>query len=497
MKPSNGTARGMWLGARLGVRLAAAAVLCVATMQAQAAATITIINGNTGTSGFNDPKPVAPLPGNPATTLGQQRLNALQYAVDLWGATLTSSQAITVLASFDVLSCPLGSAVLASTTPVEYFANFNGAPRQNALYPTALANKLAGTDLRLDATKADIRVRFNAGVGTTNCLSGTPFYLGTDNNHGAGIDFVEIALHELAHGLGFINSTDGSTGKQMLVFDTPTPSIWDYYLLDTATGKSWSAMTDAERVASGVNTSRLVWNGTAVSNALTSVLNAGTPRLNISGPAAGTATGDYVVGTATFGAQLAPTTPAVESQLMPVVDQPDGKGYACVTLSASNALAVKGNIALVDRGGDCDFTTKATVVQAAGARGLVIADNAAGTPPPPLGGFDPNGALTIPVVRISQADGIALKAKLTRRTRTASGVVANLGVNLAQYAGADAGNRALLYAPNPYQGGSSISHFDFSASPNQLMEPAIGSDVKLPADLSSDLTFKLLQDIGW
>jgi len=44
----------------------------------------------------------------------------------------------------------------------------------------------------------------------------------------------------------------------------------------------------------------------------------------------------------------------------------------------SQSLAVNGKIALVDRG-VCTFNIKAEVVQAAGAIGMVVVDNVAGT----------------------------------------------------------------------------------------------------------------------
>jgi hypothetical protein len=50
-----------------------------------------------------------------------------------------------------------------------------------------------------------------------------------------------------------------------------------------------------------------------------------------------------------------------------------------------------------------------------------------------------------------------------------------------------------LYAPTTLQSGSSLSHFDKSASPNLLMEPSI--NVGLPLDL--DLTRQEMRDIGW
>ena len=59
--------------------------------------------------------------------------------------------------------------------------------------------------------------------------------------------------------------------------------------------------------------------------------------------------------------------------------------------------------------------------------------------------------------------------------------------------GTDAMNRVRLYAPTSLQQGSSVSHFDTSATPNLLMEPAI--NVGIP--LTLDLTRQQLRDIGW
>ena len=133
--------------------------------------------------------------------------------------------------------------------------------------------------------------------------------------------------------------------------------------------------------------------------------------------------------------------------------------------------------------------------QAAGAVGVLIADNVAGSPPAGLGGTDPT--ITIPAVRITLADGTALKNALKTGSRLHSGVIANLGVNMLAYAGADSAGRVLMFAPNPFQGGSSVSHYDVSAFPNLLMEPNINGDLTHEVTPPYDLTFPLLKDIGW
>jgi hypothetical protein len=63
--------------------------------------------------------------------------------------------------------------------------------------------------------------------------------------------------------------------------------------------------------------------------------------------------------------------------------------------------------------------------------------------------------------------------------------------------GADSFNRVRMYAPNPFEPGSSVSHFDKSASPNLLMEPNITHGLNHTVAPPGDLTLLLLRDIGW
>lgn len=465
---------------KLGVALGFAAASSIAG----AAVTITIVNANTAGVGFNDPTPATPVGGNPGTTLGQQRLNAFTYAANIWGQTLTSNVPILIRASFVPLSCTATGAVLGSAGATEVFSDFAGAQKPTTWYSFALANKLSGTDL--DPNQPQINARFNSNLGQTGCLTGTSFYFGLDNNHGNNIDFVTVLLHEMGHGIGFQTFTDGSDGS----FLVNQPSIWDHFLFDNTLNKNWAQMTDAERAFSAINSLKLVWTGQGVTASVPQVLQQGAPDLNVTGVSS--VAGHYGVGTASFGPAL--STAAVTGQIMPVVDQANGTGLACNTLSAANALAVKGNIALVDRG-TCGFVVKAAVVQAAGAIGMIVADNVAGGPPPGLGGSDPT--ITIPAVRVTLADGNKLKTALAYRTRTKSGVIGSLSVNVALRAGADANGRIFMNTPNPFQPGSSVSHYDPSATPNQLMEPAINGDLTHSVLVPQDLTYKLLQDTGW
>ena len=451
---------------RLSLALFASVMIAVSVSTAQAAATIVILNGDAPGVGFNDTTPVSTVGGNPGTTLGQQRLNAFQHAANIWGATLNSTTTITVRATWEPLSCTANSAVLGSAGSANIWRDFTGATFPGTWYSSALANALTGVDL--SAPTHEINARFNINLGTPGCFENSPFYLGLDRNHGNGVDLVAVLLHEFSHGLGFQTFTNSSTGVQNSGF----PSIYDRFLFDNTSGKIWINMTDAERQASAINTGNLAWAGPIVGGYARSVL--ATPRLIVNSPPA--IAGNYQVGTATFGNPL--SHPGVTANVATTVPA-DG----CTAITSN----VNGRIALIDRG-NCNFVVKAKMAQDAGAVGVIIADN---VPGPVAGMSGADVTVTIPSVRITLADGNTIKAQL------GSGVNATLQLDRTVLGGADASGRPLMYAPNPFEGGSSVSHFEVSAYPNQLMEPSISGDLTHFVSPPYDLTTSLFRDIGW
>ncbi len=54
------------------------------------------------------------------------------------------------------------------------------------------------------------------------------------------------------------------------------------------------------------------------------------------------------------------------------------------------------------------------------------------------------------------------------------------------------GTHVRMYAPNPQQPGSSVSHWDTALSPNELMEPSYTG-----VDQTPGLTLPLMEDLGW
>jgi hypothetical protein len=228
------------------------------------AATITVVNADGPGEGLNDPTAVSPVGGNPGTTVGAQRLKALQFAADLWGTRLKSSVEIRVGAHFDPFNdpsspCKPDSGPIGGAGPTILLRGFSGAPAPNMWFPVALANSLAGADL--DPTHDDIDAEFNSNVGIGGCLTGTGFYYGFDGSPAANeIDFVSIVLHELAHGLGLETFVDLKTGAKLMGFD----DTFMRFLEDHSTGKLYPAMTNAERAAASMNTGNLHWVGANV-----------------------------------------------------------------------------------------------------------------------------------------------------------------------------------------------------------------------------------------
>ncbi len=82
---------------------------------------------------------------------------------------------------------------------------------------------------------------------------------------------------------------------------------------------------------------------------------------------------------------------------------------ACDTIS--NTTELKNNIALIDRG-TCFFLEKIRRAQAAGAVGVVVANNVGG-PPIVMGKTGDASDLNIPAVMVSQSDGARLRARLS------------------------------------------------------------------------------------
>ncbi|QRP63717.1 pre-peptidase C-terminal domain-containing protein [Rhodanobacter sp. FDAARGOS 1247] len=444
------------------------------------AADIKISNQDVGTGqGLDDPTPATPVGGNPGTTRGEQAQIVFKFAADIWGAVLQSDVPVTVSASFAKLSCDATSGVLGSAGTTNIYSFAAPAPQgavANTWYHSALFDSLAGEDAGDGA--ADIRARFNGALGSTGCLEGSSWYFGLDGKQPAGsIDFLNVVLHEMAHGLGFSGFGSLTTGQPLQGNDgVGRQDIYTTFVYDDTQQKSWYAMTPTQRVASALNDGNLVFTGANVKEQAPLALGKVT-TLRVSAPAG--AAGDYAFNQSS---SPIPATPAnfsgsIIGAISPPLSPSTSNLEGCNPFT--NAADVAGHLVLVNRG-TCSFDIKAGNAIAAGATGVIIANNAAGTIVPAI-------TASIPVISVSQADGNTLRANLAGLT----GALV-LGDVMA---GADAAGNVQLYAPTVLAQGSSFSHYDTRLTPNALMEYAINSDLAGHIDL--DLTPALFQDEGW
>lgn len=151
---------------------------------------------------------------------------ALDYAAGLWGTWISSTVPIAVSACWTPNLT--GGDALATGMPTEYVRNFPAAPLLNTAYPIALANALSGRDL--NPARGDMTLQFKSDVAWSYA---------TARGLTAGEDFIAVALHELAHGLGFAGNLYadygvGFCGDGLYGALYPCPTPYDWFAVDSS-----------------------------------------------------------------------------------------------------------------------------------------------------------------------------------------------------------------------------------------------------------------------
>lgn len=262
---------------------------CLGMPVAVWAADIQIVNLDSPGEGLNDSTARTPVGGNSGTTLGEQRLRALEFVADLLGQRLGSSQIIRVAANFDPLNCEQDNADLGAAAPTILVSDFPGAQRSAVFYPIALANALANRDLD---DGMDISASFNSTLddnapNSRLCLGGADWYYGLDDAPPAGqVSFISTATHELIHGLGFVtftqlvddpNTPQNDAGAFITDEDGASfPDIYAVFILDLTQSRTWPQLSPAQRATSARNDGNVVWNGPVTSSQGAPTLTVGT-----------------------------------------------------------------------------------------------------------------------------------------------------------------------------------------------------------------------------
>ncbi|WP_198648796.1 SdrD B-like domain-containing protein [Cyanothece sp. BG0011] len=122
---------------------------------------------------------------------------AFEQAADIWESLLVTNVPLDIQVGWS--SFPAG---LANGGPGGFVTNFDNIPEPNVFYPVGLANQLAGSDLK--PNEPDIYVTIDSEQN---------WYLGTDGQTSSSYDLVTVALHEIAHGLGFFTLLSHSPGS--------------------------------------------------------------------------------------------------------------------------------------------------------------------------------------------------------------------------------------------------------------------------------------------
>ena len=442
---------------------------------AMAAATFTLDIQDGAGEGFNDPTVVAPIGGNTGTTLGEQRQKVFERAGEIWGGFINSNVDIVIASEFNPLECNGNTAVLGSAGSTFIFRNFANRPFSNTWYHSALADSISGSDR--NPGDADIVARFNSDIDD-GCLNGNVgWYYGLDGMAPANTtSLLPVVLHELGHGLGSSTFTNGSTGA----FNGGVPDSWSRFMTDLRASSSWFDMaSNSDRMASATDTGFLVWDGPNVNAKYRQILNPSTDTANLKINSPSSIADLQPSGTADFGPPA--SIAGVSGNIVLAIDDesimPGDINDGCSTVTNN----LTGLIALINRG-SCDFNAKVENAQNAGAIGVIITNNI------PLEingmtGVSPN--ITIPSLFVTQAAGDEIKSELGGLVHVTMGL-------FDSHRGSNSGH-VRLFAPNPFQQGSSVSHWDTPATPSLLMEPSI-----TPALFDQiDLTFQLFQDIGW
>lgn len=185
---------------------------------------------------------------------------AFQTAVDIWATLITSPVTIRINATWEALD----DGVLGSAIWNTAFRNFEGAKENNTWYPVALAEKMAGVDLN-DTEDPDIRASFNRRAN---------WYLGIDGNPaGDEFDLVSVVMHEIGHGLGFVdayNYTEGVGSYGIQGF----PFIFDLGV-QSASGNNLSELeSPSETLGRALTTDSVFFNSTTAT-----ARNGSRPRL--------------------------------------------------------------------------------------------------------------------------------------------------------------------------------------------------------------------------
>ena len=227
-------------------------------------------NDTTNPTGFN-------APGNVGVNLGQKRRNALLATAQQLANQISSEAPIVVQACWADLGAG-DVTTLAQAGPESFAINdptftFKSGStvfpvRATPFLPRYTWVAVAPTGRALGAgsckaqggpcgTSPDLRIIFNSLVDTPQALGARSFYYGTTASASQNIDFGSVAMHEMTHGLGYLDLLS-DRGEELRDRD----DAYSRNLINAAgaTPKSFARLNDAERLAA-LTSNNVQWVG--------------------------------------------------------------------------------------------------------------------------------------------------------------------------------------------------------------------------------------------
>ena len=226
-------------------------------------------------------------PGNDGETLGEARKIAFEHATSILEDILTDTNTIRISAKFAIFRSqadpndpnrcgrPSSSYTVAVAKPRgfvyytdELVEGDADNPGSGTGYPYALFEALEGVELNEE--EPDIEITFS------ECVS---FYYGlTGAAPPREIDFVQISLHEIVHGLGFFGELEGGGNFPLRTINIPeeqngvttgyreavirAQTIYQEQLYSKKDDKLFVDLTSSQRIAAAISRTGLLWEGT-------------------------------------------------------------------------------------------------------------------------------------------------------------------------------------------------------------------------------------------
>lgn len=417
---------------------------------------------------FTDPTPVGRNSTGQGRTVGEERRNATIAAMNIIESQLRITQPIEV--EFDTLD--LNCSTFGVGTYNRSFVNGrNQIP--DTIYPIALSNQLSRADLTPPGT-ADVLVFLNSNILFNQCDAVFDYSLvPRPPSERDTIDYIDLVLHEISHGLGF---EVRPAGAQL-------PFIFEQLLFAGDENAVFGRLNDNARERAASKVKNVVFTG-RLTNAL-----AGSSLLPRNGVVVNRK-GKNV----NFDVNAVVGTPRIR-----------GNGFRAQMVNLDlNTCEPEGNLSgkIVIMGSGCareELGLNGTrfggiqLAQRQGARAVIVSS---GDRSFRFSSFVP---VTIPVV------SVLFSELQTLQSLAANGKRARLVVSGRKKGGTDNKRRPYVFTGPSVPSGVSILHYDPSVSvrpgtgrtARALQEPVVAQTNREPVSRSLGFNVPALIDLGW